>query len=103
MKIRTGFVSNSSSSSFLAVGVKLNLTFEDAHKLYSELYKEGIGGNLIHFEEDDKHWFGYPIYTWDDYEERVLTVKSKDIEEAKEKIEKLFNKKAQVIVGTRSC
>lgn len=60
MKIRNGFVSNSSSSSFIMLGVKVS---DENSKLFAELYKkdrkircnEFNGGEII----------GYNLAQWD--------------------------------------
>lgn len=93
MKIRSGFVSNSSSSSFIILGVPSNESIEKEG--IESLYVEGEDGDYIN---------GYIIADYDPYEGDFGEISSVDLHE---KIEFIANtlevepNKVKLIYGVR--
>jgi len=127
MKTRAGFVSNSSTASFLIMGVQLNLSISElAKKIRDRLFPdmkvdEGeAGGDIIdRFTEETPlsvvGWEGDPIigklliYSQDDdfsVKELELTMAnlSKQAEETREVLTKLgITDEVKIYSGTESC
>lgn len=105
MKIRNGFVSNSSSSSFVILGVKRSFNDElDYEKVDSERFDSGI--RTLYVEERDCDVItGIVISDSDDY----LDYYSKSINELTEMAEKVSTalnvdiSEVKLITGTRPC
>lgn len=105
MKIRNGFVSNSSSSSFVILGVKRNFDDEsDYEKMEDERFDNGI--RTLYVEEDDCDVItGFILADGDDYLDYI----SKSINELSEMAKKVSDtlsvdiSEVQLITGTRPC
>jgi hypothetical protein len=108
MKIRLGFVSNSSTSSFILVGCStrgIDIPEEEAEKFYNGEYED--------VEYDSANGFiGIDIFSWDDSggtEEISLEELVKTKEKLETKIKKVFEKMGKevppikVFAGVRSC
>lgn len=120
MKIRVGFVSNSSSSSFIIIGAKIN--FDDVVKLmnnsqqkvdsddyYEEMekYVKELGLQMLY--NDGDYLIGNVLANIRDDEGSQLPsmeFSSKDLQEKIELIKKKINNKkfpVKLYLGTRSC
>ena len=110
MKIRNGFVSNSSSSSFIMYGISTNSIENDNDDLnYYEFLKSlcsEIGNKITFLADDDTYYIGYGV-SWDDYENGSTDIDNivnethkQSILKAAEKL-KLINPKIKLFYGTR--
>ena len=105
MKIRNGFVSNSSSSSFVILGVKRNFDDElDYEKIENEKFGNGI--RTLYVEENDCDIItGFILADGDDYLD--YTSKSFDqLTEMAQKVSDTLNvdiESVKLITGTRPC
>ncbi len=124
MKIRNGFVSNSSSSSFILFG----FTVIGENKNYKEIcekylsedtlkrkenddswedfwwdYSEEIKGGLtsIYCESIEGHYIGKTYAQWNDYLEEEGSITVEELKKLEEKINKLFpGEKCELHFGT---
>lgn len=113
MKTRAGFVSNSSTSSFVVIGTKLT------NKEYKEFIDNAAKKYEIKEEDDvrdcldDLDWFieteyetivGYELASSDsDGEMSESELSLMDLTEKAKVIKELTGKKAKLITGTRMC
>ena len=81
MKIRTGFVSNSSSSSFVLFGTKTSLPADkDYHEFYEELDREHL--TFIDPEsEDGIIYVGKMLHKWDECDGEIHEINAAGLEE----------------------
>ena len=81
MMVRNGFVSNSSSSSFIAVAIEGDISKE----LKEQLYEDNMFSSLSDFMEDKDGIVGYS-QTWDDSECPQITLTKEKINEIEKKV-----------------
>jgi hypothetical protein len=63
MKFRSGFVSNSSSSSFILVGVSFS---SDEYEALPDDVRENLEDNFYVYDEVDEYLVGSKIASWDE-------------------------------------
>ena len=102
MKIRNGFVSNSSSSSFVVVGIE----FEVPKIIQEKLYEDNSEFVLLNNYIESKDGVCVKIISWDDNEwpsDSILDINQ--INNIEKQIQKEFNttNKAKVYAGKRYC
>jgi hypothetical protein len=109
MKIRSSFVSNSSSSSFVLYGFKIpegkaaKALGVDGDNLYDELDRCGV--EYIYDYEDGYVYAGKAIANWDDYESiGPVDLSLAELTEGAEKARRKFGVAGEpkVFAGTRS-
>ena len=105
MKIRQGFVSNSSSSSFVAVGLKIpKIALNDemwrvSNKVGYNIYNDGEDG----YESDTHFVIGREIALEDDGYMESEEVTQEEMDKMTDEIKEKFNVDGEVIIiaGTR--
>lgn len=106
MKIRNGFVSNSSSSSFMIIGAKVNFTQKEQDKYYEEDEIPSRFKGLDCLDVDgDGFYVGkliFDISSNDGEEIKTGDISIEDIEEISKKMPKEY-KKIKIYYGTRAC
>lgn len=98
MKIRNGFVSNSSSSSFVVIGVKRDN--EDDEELLEE-----IGLSSLYVEADSYDYITGIVITDDEYME-ISNTSFLELQEMAQKVAdalKVDISEVELITGTRPC
>lgn len=99
MKIRNGFVSNSSSSSFVILGVKKNLTEDEMENL-----PKGI--RALYIEEKDFNYVVGHVFSDSDEELKETTTSLDRLNELAQYISNELNvdiNEVNLITGTRYC
>ncbi len=107
MRRRSGFVSNSSSSSFVLVGYHLNI-------LEDEQYEKACDNFTLFHSNDKTMVIGAEIYTFSDdceyinlstneFLEKISKEKEKLIKFLKENNIEFEKEKDQIFMGTRMC
>lgn len=99
MKTRNGFVSNSSSSSFVVVGIEMEVSDE----LSEALCEDNSEFSLLNWYSDNRTGVCCKIASWDDDDYSDMEVDLEDVKEIEEKLQKRFKTsiKAKVYVGRR--
>ena len=102
MKIRNGFVSNSSSSSFVIIGVKRTGSYDDIHN--EKFDDKDIKTLYVEFRDTD---YITGVIIQDTDEELVdKTITFEEFNKIAEKVSKALNVKIEnvsLISGTRPC
>lgn len=91
MKFRNGFVSNSSSSSFVMLGVRVH---DNSDELYSKLYKQDK--KIRCHEVEDGEVIGYDLARWSDEDWGDFEISQLQIEETLEKLNNLGFKDTEI-------
>ena len=110
MKIRSGFVSNSSSSSFVVIGVKrLNseVILGEYDDVYEAIENEDLGKGISSLWVEGSNYdyiTGFVICDGDEIEEN--TISFSELNDMAVKVSKALNvdvSKVELITGVRSC
>ena len=115
MKLRTGFVSNSSTSSFICLGIKA--TEEDLKKIWPKWDDDDFdvwevegqdddNPSLIDAFEDGNYIVGEYLSSWSDEDCEMVEIDIQDLLKHSpqvEKVEKLLGKKAKLYAGIQAC
>jgi hypothetical protein len=110
MKIRNGFVSNSSSSSFVIVGCKLSRAevddfmakFEGTLNARDDVWYE-LNKQNIFVDNDYLNIVGKCLADFDEDEVKKITMSLDEIKDLFTEVEKMLGKKPEIICGTRRC
>jgi hypothetical protein len=101
MKVRNGFVSNSSSSSFVIIGVKRSGEYEEI--MENEKFEKGI--RTLYVEERDYDYITGVVLSDDDELETTCTT-FEQFQEMAQKVATALNvdiKEVKLITGCRPC
>ena len=105
MKVRNGFVSNSSSSSFVIIGVKRNSNSEEDFEEMIENENFGNGISTLWVEEKDCDFITGVVLS-DDEELETTCTTFEEFQEMAQKVATALNvdiKEVKLITGCRPC
>lgn len=105
MKIRNGFVSNSSSSSFVIIGVKRNASSEEDAENIMENEDFGDDIETLWVEEEDYEYITGIILSDDDELETTCTT-FEEFQEMAQRVATALNvdiKEVKLVTGCRPC
>ena len=108
MKKRSGFVSNSSSSSFLIIGIKVSKDskiYQDYKENDYEMPEKYLVNGLDYLSDDGPGYYGEVIEDTgsDGYFSCDVSLSEEDIKVAREKFPEDLQDEVRIICGTRSC
>lgn len=118
MKIRSGFVSNSSSSSFILIGHPVSVNYEKAEEKYEDIQmmaegwnlsfhsgsEDGVEGEVLGYRlADGEGYLDCSDYLLDDLQ-KIHDTYLKGIDElVKEEIIEVLHGGPRLYIGTRMC